>query len=330
MLERLVVRNFQKFRKITVEFDPQITTLWGPTDSGKSTIFRLLRWICLNQRPKNHINWDSTFASGTLYVDGHTIKRKQSADENYYQVDGGEKLKAFNKGVPKPVSDILNVSAANFQRQLDAHFWVSLSPGDVSKQLNEIVDLSIIDKSLSEASLRVRRIGAKIGVIQERVEKARAKKKSLQWVRTADVDLQIIEAKQAELSVLTARRKGLEVLLQKVESYEGDLTNLGQAIVDGQELLSKAKSLVQISKRRKRLGALITDLEKSAQYTRFAIPNIKELETIRKKRLALEQIIVGLDTIEEQLCRVQKKVRISSQQLATKQPKLCPVCGKPM
>src|SRR6266480_1075955 len=42
------LNDFQAHKKVLVELSPTITTIRGPTDTGKSAILRALRWACLN------------------------------------------------------------------------------------------------------------------------------------------------------------------------------------------------------------------------------------------------------------------------------------------
>ncbi len=49
MLERLAFRSLQNLADFKLELDPQITTIVGPSDAGKSACLRGLRWLCLNQ-----------------------------------------------------------------------------------------------------------------------------------------------------------------------------------------------------------------------------------------------------------------------------------------
>ncbi len=47
-LVSLQLVNFQVHTGLIIDFSPGITTIVGPTDHGKSSILRALRWVCLN------------------------------------------------------------------------------------------------------------------------------------------------------------------------------------------------------------------------------------------------------------------------------------------
>jgi exonuclease SbcC len=286
MLEKLVIWNFQGFQKITIYFDEQITTLWGPTDAGKSSIIRALRWLALNQRPKNHINFDADYTKVTLYVDGHRITRKQSSHENCYFLDG-EILKSFVKGVPDQIKDILKVSDTNFQKQHAAHFWVSLSSGEVAKQLNEIVDLTIIDNSAAEINLRIKRNYAQTKVAEERRDAARQRRDSLRWVTDAADELAEIEAKQQKLADLTERYEGIASLVSQVEHYQRRVDKLDKLVTKGQEFVSKTEALFEkrkaIQEQIENIKSIVYEIGAQLKWAQSRKERLSILETSLKK-----------------------------------------------
>ena len=61
---------------------------------------------------------------------------------NTYGVEG-KTYEAFGNDVPPAVSKLLGLAEVNFQGQHDAAFWFGLSPGQLAKELNKIVDLEL-------------------------------------------------------------------------------------------------------------------------------------------------------------------------------------------
>ncbi len=70
MLERLHVR-YQAHDPFALDFDPLVTVLIGPSDAGKSSLLRALRWLATN-RPEgdSFVPWGGTKASAVLTLDG--------------------------------------------------------------------------------------------------------------------------------------------------------------------------------------------------------------------------------------------------------------------
>ena len=193
MFEQLLIRNFQKHERLLLEFDKHVTTIVGATDAGKSALIRALSWVILNApNGDSFIRWGAPSARAKLTVDGRVVFRKRGSGANLYRLDGKE-FKAFGSEVPPEVAALLRMGELNFQRQHDRVFWFSESSGAVSKKLNEIVDLGAIDDSLSFIASSLRSARAEKTVIEDRLVKARERKKELLHVPEMNTELLEVE-----------------------------------------------------------------------------------------------------------------------------------------
>jgi chromosome segregation ATPase len=180
MLKKLIVRNYQCHKKRVLRFDPHVTAIIGPNDSGKSAILRALRWLCLNRpQGKSIIREGATNVWVTLFVDGHRIDRK-SGKQNLYKLDG-KSFFAFRSDVPDPIIKILNVDEQNFQRQHQAHQWFSLTPSQAAKEINRLVDLSTIDAVQNEIARELRSKKAELTVVEREIEEVTEQVQFLHW-----------------------------------------------------------------------------------------------------------------------------------------------------
>ena len=122
----------------------------------------------------------------------HVVTRIRAKKRNIYELDG-QKFEAFGNDVPKPISELIRMSDINFQMQHEPHFWFNLSAGEVSRQLNKIVNLEIIDKTLANLNAAYSKARTTVEITRERMKQAKEKKKSLQWVKQLKVDFEILE-----------------------------------------------------------------------------------------------------------------------------------------
>lgn len=217
MLESITITNFQGLKKLFFNFDERVTSLTGKSDQGKSSAIRALRWVCLNEAPKNLIRNGAEFVRVKLCIDGHSIVRKKSKNANCYILDG-KKLKAIGTDVPEEIRNIINVSDVNFQSQLDPHFWFSKTSGQVSKELNQIVNLGVIDQSLFNVASKRRKTKAKEEVIQDRLKTAKSKVKELDWVDIADQQLREIESVQSAIADKQKMRDGIQSSISEIQN----------------------------------------------------------------------------------------------------------------
>lgn len=221
-IDRVQVRNFQRLGEMKVSLDPEVTAITGPTDAGKSSLLRSIRWVAENRPTGDGFVKDGSEggADVSLRVDGIRVRRKKNgAKENSYRV-GDKVLKAFKTDVPDEVKDLLKTGPVNFQGQMDPPFWFSLNPAEVARQINSIVDLDRIDQVMGWLKAEARKAKAAEDAAVGMVEEAGDRLRALEWVSGADADLQEIEAAEDEAEALGSRYKALEALVSSASDWE--------------------------------------------------------------------------------------------------------------
>lgn len=169
MIQKILLRNFQGHTKKVVELDPSVTTIVGPSDRGKSSIIRGLQWVAKNRPTGDAIIQDGKDACAVaVFVDDHKVSRRKGKGKNEYKIDD-EVFKSFGTKVPAEVANLLNMGDINFQGQHDPSFWFSLSPPELSRRLNEIVNLQIMDEAMASVGSQLRKATAVVSVCQDRL-----------------------------------------------------------------------------------------------------------------------------------------------------------------
>jgi exonuclease SbcC len=296
VIESLHLRNFQCWKKYDLELDPHATILVGPSDKGKTALLRGLRWLAINRPLGDSFvrHGSNGVVSVSLRVDDAAVKRSKGGDDGNVFVLNGDKIAAPGTEVPSAIAALLNLDPAlNLQRQHDPPFWFSLTPSEVAKELNRVVNLELIDRTLANAAAEAKRVKAVIGVSEERLAKAKAEAERLAWVTEADAALREVESKEAALDENRDKRTRIADVLKQVKSTDERLKRLSglkdsgeKAVVAGQDALAVAKKAETL-------------------YT--AVQNIKETG--------------------EKLCDARKKQADAERELAA--VKVCPACGKP-
>lgn len=292
VIDRLRIQNFQCHSKLDVELDPAITTIIGPSDVGKSSVLRALRWLVLN-RPRGDSfirdGWDE--CSVKIKVDGHTIERKRGK-VNTYRV-ARQEYKAFGNDVPETVSSLLNLGEDNFQGQHDPSFWFSLTPGEVAKRLNRIVDLEVIDNVMAEVLRRLRKLKAERDVVAKRLGEAAAEKKRLRFVPNLE----------REFGQLMKFRKQLKHKREWVDSL--------------------GKLMVQIEEAKQRADRVIPDMA--------GLRRLKEEWTETYNRVdRLGLLLRGIERQTRMIDEANQSVREANARLEKETEGRCPVCGGPL
>lgn len=341
MYEKLILTNFQPYRKFELELDAAVTTFVGPSDSGKSSCLRALRWASLNlptgARFVRRGGKPSRQCISEILVDGHSVIRKRASKINLYLLDGVE-LPAFNTSIPDDVSKILNVGDVNFQRQLDLHYWFSDTPGQVSKALNKIVNLEVIDHTLANAASYIRDVRVEIKVCQERLASARVERDRHQWAVEVNEKLTELEGKQTILQALHQKRGALATLVQQGRSHARTVQTGQTAQETGVRGLAAAEKAETLGRRRQTIYTLVQECRSLvAIRDRGRSLSFEGLDAIHSKYQALVQqrtliknLLLEARNLESLKCRREKSATQIRDSLKIETKGMCPLCDQPL
>lgn len=263
----LKLNDFQAHKETLIEFSPTITTIKGPTDVGKSSVLRALRWICLND-----IAGDEFIREGqkktiiNLQIQDQKKKRKierirsSGGSINTYELDG-EEYKAFSTSVPSDISKLLNLNEINFQGQHDGPFWFNETAGEVSRRLNTVVDLTVIDLALSNVASEVRRAQEKKIFIEERLVEVKDELEKLKSQRARVDEFKSLKDIHDRFENLEARSVLLESFIGRIRSRRDHSKELEEKTSYGEELLSFAKEALGHSESLESLSELLIQID---------------------------------------------------------------------
>lgn len=253
MLNRLRIKNFQKHDKLDVTFASGVTTIVGSSDTGKSSIVRALRWVCTNKPNGNSfIRHGSKSTSVRLEFDGETVTRTKGSSNTYRLAD--EEFHSFSSSVPEKIKSLLKLDAINFQSQHDTPFWFAESAGQVSKNLNEIIDLSVIDNTLSEVASTLRKCRSDTESLQRSLSASQEQLESLSWVLESSAEFDAIDRTAKEIKTRGETIEQLHDLIQII--YQAD-----KKIVTGTKLKEDHEELTSLFSELRSTTTQIDNLE---------------------------------------------------------------------
>jgi exonuclease SbcC len=335
VFELLHVSGFQKHEDRVVDLNHPVTCLTGPTEAGKSSLVRALYWLCLN-RPSgdSFLKLGGDSATVRLKCDGRKVLRKRGGG-NYYRLDG-TKLEAMGSDVPDPVAAVLGVCRDNFQLQHDPPYWLSLPPGELSKELNKALNLGVIDSTLANAKSDLRKAETVAEASREQLRDAEKAEQELEWVEEYASRLKKLEALEtrhaasaSKTALLADLLKRLREVGERAERARRCHRSLGAVVRLGQ----KAK---QTADRRKSLETTLAKLNKIKSVLARGRPDPSRLLEVRKRadaqaerRRSLEYLLEEANNKGEELCRVRNRLEALNKRLSTF-GELCPACRRPL
>jgi DNA repair exonuclease SbcCD ATPase subunit len=339
VIQSIALRNFQKHKRLELEFDPHVTSITGKTGSGKSCLLRALSVALLNRPSGKFVRRKCKSGAYTITVrlDDRSVTRRRGRKANTYALDG-RKYKAFGAGkVPDAVQDLTKTTALNFQGQHDQAYWFSLSPGQVSKCLNQIVNLSQIDRALDLAAKAARTSKARVDVTRERLAEAREEVKQLKWVEELAKDVRRLERKRADLAAVAIKRSALSAAVLGGQDAASTADLASQAILCGERAVVAGRRLAETRARRAALSDLIRKGRKLKKLSKTAVPDTDVLLTLRhdadkaaEDRRTLEYLVEQATQAVRDQCQIQERLDKARRKVKKLGKGKCPTCGRPM
>jgi len=227
MLKSINLEKFRLHKNLKIVFDPYITTLVGKSYAGKSTVINALKWVNLNKPTGTSIiPWGAKQAKVSIKLDTHKITRIRGKGKNLYllteNVRGAitkHKFKAFGNNIPEKITNITNITENNFQGQHSLPFWFGETSGEVARKLNSIVNLSLIDTSLSYLSSTLTKARHTVDICKDRLEESRKRKKELVFIVEMEKEWNRVKKASKQYTALDVKTVELENILESCEEH---------------------------------------------------------------------------------------------------------------
>jgi len=345
IIKSIHIKNFRSYKDTFIEFHPGFNAITGAGDQGKSNIRKALDWV-INNKPDgdDYISYWGDDVDVKLEIGNKTVGRFRNVienkktgkfkfgTENLYTLTGEkEPFRSFGRGkVPEPIKQHLNMSALNMNSQWDNFFLLDKSPPDVARHYNKLVNLEIIDRSISNIASVLKKEKTKLGIEQAQIEKKTEELKEFDWISDAEKDLsklektnnylkhlnsewsdlagkiktlEGLEIQDRALTEITKHKYALMILVVKKEEIEslnteyndlaGAIENLELLTIQGQELkeIIKHKKTVEFLEHKKnKIDDLTTDYNELSAF-------IDNLKSLAKKDQELKEIINYKDEV---------------------------------
>lgn len=335
MLKSLLIKNFQKHKKFKLNFG-RVTTIVGPSDKGKSALIRALVWVMTNKPGgTDFISHGADTAGAKLEFDNSSVSRKKGKAGNTYSLDG-EVFKAFGHHTPKEVAEPLNIRDINLQQQHDSPFWFSLSSGEVSKRLNQLVDLTLMDNSVHIAKQRLRKENSRRTVLYDELEDAREKAKEFEWTKQAHRDLKECEVHAGNLENKALDIEDMQSMVEEVdriielEDRQTVYIEQAQNLIKGCQFVQRAEEWVGGFQR------LVGQLERNEQFIE-EVPEFDghqiaaQLADLEEEGARLGEFLKSDEHLTMKLKAAKDTIIKCQDDLATlKDVAICEACGRPL
>jgi len=337
MIEKIEIRNFRKHAKLDLEFGPRVTSIVGSSYAGKSCVIRALRLAMLNQPSgMQYIKWGKDKTIIRLFADDSKVTRIRSKSINKYKLNK-KPFVAFGSGVSPEIEKFLNISDINFQNQHDAPFWFSETAGQVSRQLNSIINLDVIDTTLSDIASKLTAAKQEKTSTELRLSNAIEKEKELQYAEDMNEDLCRIEHIETVKEQNASKSLRIDDLLSKGVRLLKTKENAAQLKLVGDSALVVYRNSQDISMSIRTLRNSIKSAKIHQTELSRRPESFDEIKLLKKQYTttddlydALKDIIDDIQYQQEKICQIENDLKLCKKQLGKAIEGKCPLCQKPM
>jgi exonuclease SbcC len=301
-LLKVNITNFQSHKESELEFTDGVNVIIGPSDAGKSAIFRAIYWVITN-RPLGD-SFRSYWGGDTrvdLHFDDVIISRLKGDSDNQYIITNESPLvlKAFGTDTPEEVVKLLSLDDINIQSQIDPPFLLANTPGEVAQLLNKAASIDDIDKAMSNLKSYYNET-----------------KRSKTYLEKQIIDIQEELQQYDNLPELEKLVDVFEHMVREAEMYIGQydrLSELVDRIYNVQDELSKFK-----------------DVDNYLSLLNEALTSLEELNLIKGRVKQISDLVTKIKNIETSIIKTEKTIEQLEKEYKELAPETCPLCGNPM
>jgi len=294
MFEKLTLRNFQAHKDLSVDLEPGVNVIIGPSDRGKSSLIRALQLIFFNRPGGTSFitHGEDTCTVEVDLKDGPAIRRTRGKTKNEYQIGDKAPLKAPGRDVPEEVLAICPMKEINFQGQHDSPFMLSETAGEVGRMLNKMVDLTVIDRALNKLNSDKKNTSNTLSYESETLEDLQEEAKHYEDVALMEADVETLEEMASIYREISEKVEEVEEAIEAVEDLAEELRKLPETSMANNEI-------VALTNMAKEELALEDHLEELGTCYRLTANILRDLGDMEEAEKALEQ---ELDEIVGEVC----------------------------
>lgn len=291
----ITLQNFQAHQKTILGLREGLVCVVGPSNAGKSSIVRAIRWLIYDSlRGNRFVRMGQDMATATLDFGDTVVTRAKSKKQNRYGIGRDKPVwyDAIGTGAPPEVTKALQIPTMrvdkdteielNVAMQLDQPFLIFASESLRAKFLNVLTGGHVLDAAVRETNRKVKEIDDKYKTIDA------------QWSQT------IADLKQ--YADLESRGK----ILSDVGRNLDDLTKIQERMRDLEGIQFKLDELVQAKARLQRQQMAVAHItDESINMLEQWLVWLKFLEDAQRRTTHLRAERLRLDTRYQTVASVQ-------------------------
>jgi len=344
MIESVQLIGFRSYENQTFVFDPGVNVIVGETDHGKSSIIWAFEWVAYNRPVNSRMLREDSAEVIVKTSEGDTVSRIKTKTLNEYRLNG-KSMKAVGASVPDPVQAALRFSGLTIRHQFDGFFLLSDTNGQRAKFINKLVNIEVIDESLSRIASRLKKENdARLNTIYL-LNENKEKLNGYKWIDSADGYLAELETLQ---QTINQTHRNIQILktttenIAEIDKKVAELTPRLQAKDKLASLLVLKESIENRTQKGVRLKQFVLQIrenEKSKERSARIAALKPDLETLKLQQTLCEDLTneihllkkmkINIDLTEKTLTKTKEKLAWNKKEFERLAPEICPFYDQP-
>jgi RNA polymerase-binding transcription factor DksA len=238
MLKSLHITNLQSHAESTLTFHEGTNIIIGSSDAGKSALIRSMRRVIFGRPTGDSLcsYWGGETLVELCTEEGSVAWHRNKVDTYVLVTADGKEIvfKAVGTTVPQEVQMLLNINEVNIGYQLDSHFLLSLSPGQVAEHFNRVAHLEKIDTGLFNVNKAIRELTSDIAYKTTQQEQLVEDLKRFDHLERFEAEVEVLEQMEQQL-------RGMKSSLDNLQLLYYDYCECSKQIDEYSDLLSGEK-----------------------------------------------------------------------------------------
>jgi hypothetical protein len=163
ILKQVVLTNIQCHKKTTLNLSKQLQIIRNVENSGKTAIFRGLKWILFNIGSYDSLlNYNSEYCSVLIEdYNGNIIERYRSSDINRYIING-KTIDKVGRNIPNELDKLYNIKLLDpnncIINQTDSLYLLSKSEDQLCTTIDSLSNLKILREVNKDLSSDIKKL----------------------------------------------------------------------------------------------------------------------------------------------------------------------------
>lgn len=328
---KVSIKDYQIIKKAYLEFYPGLNVITGPSNNGKTSIFKAIKANVFTVPGSTSIRVGANnFIVGIEY-NGHIVILQKAPKESAYLIDG-ERYTKFGVTTPQIIADDLNIrelelngnkEQLNFWDQMNYPFLLDRTSVELFRFIVDSGDDDQVSKALKDMVVDRKTISRDIDIIQGSINTVDLEidsyKKQLEESKPIIEACNSIIALQSKVSRLNSMKelnKDIENTNTSIREVDLDLSNIDKDLSNINPVLNSIKLKVDKLNIIKDIYLMLTKINKDKENIDIdlnkinKIANYKSISTDRRNQLL--EIYNNINSIKDQENTTNKDIELQN------------------